>query len=129
MKPGIGSYDKFRQMFEKFSAEAGKKQFLIPYFIAMLELPLNVVGVIPSTENMPGGAAVVVDPGDARPVLEVLDAEGLSLSAILVTHHHADHQGGVADLLAYYPAEVFGPASESITGITKFILSYYLLWV
>ncbi len=34
MKPGIGSYDKFKQMFEKFSAEVGKKQFLIPYFIA-----------------------------------------------------------------------------------------------
>ena len=34
MKPGIGSYDKFKQMFEKFSEEAGKKQFLIPYFIA-----------------------------------------------------------------------------------------------
>ena len=34
MKPGIGSYDKFKQLFEKFSLEAGKKQFLIPYFIA-----------------------------------------------------------------------------------------------
>ena len=34
MKPGIGSYDKFKTMFEKFSAEAGKKQYLIPYFIA-----------------------------------------------------------------------------------------------
>ncbi len=34
MKPGIGSYDKFKQMFEKYSIEAGKKQFLIPYFIA-----------------------------------------------------------------------------------------------
>ena len=34
MKPGIGSYDKFKQMFEKYSEEAGKKQFLIPYFIA-----------------------------------------------------------------------------------------------
>ena len=34
MKPGIGNYDKFKQLFEKFSAEAGKKQFLIPYFIA-----------------------------------------------------------------------------------------------
>ena len=34
MKPGIGNYDKFKQMFEKFSEEAGKKQFLIPYFIA-----------------------------------------------------------------------------------------------
>ena len=34
MKPGIGSYDKFKQLFDKFSAEAGKKQYLIPYFIA-----------------------------------------------------------------------------------------------
>ncbi|WP_295375802.1 YgiQ family radical SAM protein [uncultured Pseudacidovorax sp.] len=34
MKPGIGSYDRFKSMFEKYSAEAGKKQYLIPYFIA-----------------------------------------------------------------------------------------------
>ena len=34
MKPGIGSYDKFKQMFDKFSEQAGKKQFLVPYFIA-----------------------------------------------------------------------------------------------
>ncbi len=34
MKPGIGSYDRFKQLFERFSAEAGKKQYLIPYFIA-----------------------------------------------------------------------------------------------
>jgi radical SAM superfamily enzyme YgiQ (UPF0313 family) len=34
MKPGIGTYDKFKQMFDKYSAEVGKKQFLVPYFIA-----------------------------------------------------------------------------------------------
>ena len=34
MKPGIGSYDKFKQLFDKYSEEAGKKQFLVPYFIA-----------------------------------------------------------------------------------------------
>ena len=34
MKPGIGSYDRFKQMFDQYSAEAGKKQYLIPYFIA-----------------------------------------------------------------------------------------------
>ena len=66
-----------------------------------------------------GASAVVVDPGDARPVLEVLQREGLTLSSILVTHHHADHQGGVGSLLAHYPAEVYGPATESITGITQ----------
>ncbi len=66
-----------------------------------------------------GRAAVVVDPGDASPVLATLEREGLFLSAILITHHHADHQGGVAELLAQYPAEVFGPATESITGVTR----------
>ena len=66
-----------------------------------------------------GTSAVVVDPGDASPVLEVLEREGLILTAILITHHHADHQGGVARLLAHFRVEVFGPATESITGLTR----------
>jgi len=66
-----------------------------------------------------GAAAMVVDPGDARPVLEVLERERLTLASILVTHHHADHQGGVAALLAHQRAEVFGPAAESISGISR----------
>jgi hydroxyacylglutathione hydrolase len=66
-----------------------------------------------------GAAAVVVDPGDARPVLDLLDAARLSLHGILITHHHADHQGGVASLLTHHRAEVFGPAAESISGITR----------
>jgi hydroxyacylglutathione hydrolase len=65
-----------------------------------------------------GASAVVVDPGDARPVLEVLQRESLTLDSILVTHHHADHQGGVEELLQHYPAKVFGPATESITALT-----------
>jgi hydroxyacylglutathione hydrolase len=67
-----------------------------------------------------GASAVVIDPGDAPPVLEVLHREKLSLSSILITHHHQDHQGGVAELLAHSPStEVFGPAGESITGMTR----------
>lgn len=66
-----------------------------------------------------GTAAVVVDPGDARPVLDLLERAGLSLAAILITHHHADHQGGIAGLLAHCPCPVFGPAAESITGLTQ----------
>jgi hydroxyacylglutathione hydrolase len=65
-----------------------------------------------------GASAAVVDPGDARPVLAVLEREGLSLRTIFVTHHHADHQGGVSSLLARYPAEVFAPAAELIAGVT-----------
>lgn len=65
-----------------------------------------------------GKSAVVVDPGDAGPVDQVLAQAGLNLAAILVTHHHADHQGGVASLAARYRAAVYGPAVESITGLT-----------
>ncbi len=56
--------------------------------------------------------AVVVDPGDARAVEDALERQGLSLRAILVTHHHADHVGGVAELAARHGAEVYGPARE-----------------
>ena len=56
--------------------------------------------------------AVVVDPGDARPVEAALEQHGLTLRAILVTHHHPDHVGGVQALAARHGAEVFGPARE-----------------
>jgi len=68
-----------------------------------------------------GTAAAVVDPGDAMPVLAYLDKEGLTLTAILATHHHGDHVGGVPALLARYPVPVFGPAHESIPGRTRAI--------
>lgn len=56
----------------------------------------------------------VVDPGDAAPVLETLESRDLKLGAILVTHHHFDHVGGVAALKRRYGVEVFGPAGETI---------------
>jgi len=61
-----------------------------------------------------GSHAVVVDPGDAQPVLDALRAQGLTLSAILVTHHHADHTGGVDALRDATGASVYGPARERI---------------
>ena len=59
-----------------------------------------------------GSGAAVVDPGQAAPVLEALDRLGLELRAILVTHHPADHVGGVAELLPRLRGSMFGPASE-----------------
>ena len=59
--------------------------------------------------------AVVVDPGDAQPVQHFLQQHQLQLEAILITHHHHDHVGGIADLLQLYPlASVYGPKSETI---------------
>jgi len=59
---------------------------------------------------------VAVDPGDALPVEQLLAARGLELSGILITHHHGDHVGGVAALLAQRSIPVYGPASETIPG-------------
>jgi len=56
--------------------------------------------------------AVVVDPGDATPVLQVLEKLQLNLKTILITHHHADHIGGVEELLKRCPAQVFAPRYE-----------------
>lgn len=61
-----------------------------------------------------GQHALVVDPGDARPVQATLQGLGLHLEAILVTHHHADHTGGVAELRTHEGAQVFGPAHEQV---------------
>ncbi len=61
-----------------------------------------------------GRRALVVDPGDAGPVLEALAQHGLTLASILVTHHHPDHTGGVAALHEATGAPVYGPATESI---------------
>jgi len=62
--------------------------------------------------------AAVVDPGDARPVRDYLEREGLRLAAILATHHHPDHVGGIAELVAAQKVPVFGPKGEPIPALT-----------
>lgn len=60
-----------------------------------------------------GTHAVVVDPGDADPVITTLSELNLQLTGILVTHHHSDHIGGVDDLLARYPnVIIYAPKHE-----------------
>jgi hydroxyacylglutathione hydrolase len=66
-----------------------------------------------------GDECAVIDPGDAAPVLQTLRREALRLSTILLTHHHADHIGGVAELVAGSGAAVYGPHDPRIPGQTR----------
>ncbi|ALM52509.1 hydroxyacylglutathione hydrolase [Halomonas huangheensis] len=61
----------------------------------------------------------VVDPGDAQAVIQVLEREGLSLGAVLITHHHQDHTGGLAELIKRYSPRVIGPQNPDIKGISE----------
>ncbi len=64
--------------------------------------------------------AIVVDPGDAEPVLAFINAKGLTLSAVLITHHHRDHTGGIAKLATAVPEPpIIGSRGNHIRGITK----------
>lgn len=63
---------------------------------------------------------VVVDPGDAAPVLAYCQDNQLTLSAILITHHHWDHTRGIDALLSTFPnIPVYGPQNKDITQITQ----------
>jgi hydroxyacylglutathione hydrolase len=66
-----------------------------------------------------GRHAVAVDPGDAAPVEDFLRRRGLALTAVLATHHHADHVGGLVPLARHWKCRTFGPARESVAGLDE----------
>ena len=89
------------------------------HIVALPAFRDNYIWMIHDTRS-----AVVVDPGDASVVLEAcapggVQAQGLQLSGILVTHHHPDHTGGIAGLLRHGAIPVWGPAQEDIGGVSQ----------
>lgn len=80
---------------------------------------MNLIALPAFTDNYiwmlhDGRQAVVVDPGESAPVIAALDAHQLALAAILVTHHHADHVGGIEALRPRLQGSVYGPQRERI---------------
>ena len=78
-------------------------------------LPAFTDNYIWTLRESPAGAPVVVDPGDAAPVLAMAGATGIVPAALLLTHHHPDHVGGAAELLRRWPGlPVFAPVDDRI---------------
>jgi hydroxyacylglutathione hydrolase len=72
--------------------------------------------------NNEQGKCVIVDPGEAAPVLKAIEENGWQPEAILLTHHHADHVGGVQQLKDKYPnIEVYGPEETRQKGATQIV--------
>src|SRR5918993_3812821 len=87
-------------------------------------VPLDVVPINAFKDNYVwtlrnASHAAVVDPGEAQPVLDYLAREKLELAAILATHHHADHVGGIAELLQRHRVPVYGPRGEPIATLSQ----------
>ncbi len=77
----------------------------------------NYIWLIHSVD---GASVAIVDPGDAGPVINHLQNHAITPIAILITHHHMDHTGGVHKLLDHYPdLPVYGPANPRIATITQ----------
>ena len=60
-------------------------------------------------------SVVVIDPGEAQPVIQLLDEQKLKLSGILVTHHHWDHTHGINAIIEHHPAPVYAPKADHVT--------------
>jgi len=79
-------------------------------------ITVTLIPILPQNDNYAyllegdDGSVAVVDPGDAAPIIEVLEAKGLKPDVILITHHHWDHVDGLPDMMAWHDCPVVGAA-------------------
>ncbi len=81
---------------------------------------LNIISIPAFQDNYiwlidNGNHATVIDPGDSAPVIATLEKRKLKLTNILITHHHADHIGGVETLIREFSPQVYAPQKEQYT--------------
>ncbi|MCL2896215.1 hydroxyacylglutathione hydrolase [Brenneria tiliae] len=86
--------------------------------ISIAALQDNYIWLLSNKENH----CVIVDPGEAQPVLDALGKHRLTPEAILLTHHHHDHVGGVAAIVEHYAhLPIFGPRETQKSGATTVV--------
>ena len=88
-------------------------------FNSIHPIPAFLDNYIWAITNQQNSELAVVDPGDPAPVIQYAEQHGLTLSHILITHHHKDHTGGLPELQRYSQPRVIGPRSSQIQGITE----------
>ncbi len=76
----------------------------------------NYIWLVINQEN---GHVAIVDPSQAEPVLDYIHEHNLTPAAILITHHHWDHVGGIPDITASHAIPVYTPKNEKVAGSTK----------
>jgi hydroxyacylglutathione hydrolase len=86
----------------------GYKENQLIHIVPIEAFQDNYIWLIHNDQN-----SIIVDPGDAKPVVSALERKKLNLVAILITHHHADHIGGVIALQEKYPhIKIFAPQKD-----------------
>ena len=88
-------------------------------FNSIHPIPAFLDNYIWAITNQQNSELAVVDPGDPAPVIQYAEQHGLTLSHILITHHHKDHTGGLPELQRYSQPRVIGPRSSQIQGVTE----------